>query len=132
PENVPGLTYLEDLARLRGDDLVSGGILASSDPASAMQEAARASQEYHRLYEQHMESAPQPEGDEAPAALPEVERLVYELMSERDRLGELSKLVGTLRFAVERGDEEMLRDAEAKVRVIGTLLPEHFWVDKLA
>ncbi|MEX2598037.1 MAG: hypothetical protein WD533_00095, partial [Dehalococcoidia bacterium] len=49
PETVSGMAYLEDLAQRRGDDLVGGGDLASPDPAAAMQEAASAAQEYHRL-----------------------------------------------------------------------------------
>lgn len=133
PETVPGMSYVENLARLRGDDLIHGGDLASSDPASAMGEAAGVAQEYHRLYQQYIDSSPVPseESSSGPEALPDVQRVVYELMGERDRLSELSKLVGTLRFAAERNDVTLLRDTEASVRTLGELLPEHFWVERL-
>ncbi|MEX2430405.1 MAG: hypothetical protein WD645_00625, partial [Dehalococcoidia bacterium] len=109
PESVPGVVYLERLARLRSDDLVKGGDLSATDPAAMMQEAAQAAQEYHRLYQQHLDAAQLGEEQEAQAseALPDVQRVMYELMGERERLTELSKLVGTLRFAAERGDQAL-------------------------
>ncbi|MEX2598036.1 MAG: hypothetical protein WD533_00090, partial [Dehalococcoidia bacterium] len=104
-------------------------------PAAAMQEAASAAQEYHRLYQQYMESAPQAESHTESAAsqdaLPDVQRVMYELMGERERLSELSKLVGTLRFAAERGDDGLMSETDASVRALASLLPEHFWVERL-
>ncbi len=134
PEAVPGVEHLENLARLRGDDLIWAGDLSMADPSVAMREAVQAAQEYHQLYQQYLNSSPQPEDEaaqKAPEALPDVQRVVYELMGERDRLGELSKMVGTLRFAVEHGDDSLARDTEAFMRTLSELLPEHFWVSRI-
>ena len=40
PEQVESLDYLKRLARVRGDDLVSGGTVVLGDVAAAMSEAA--------------------------------------------------------------------------------------------
>jgi hypothetical protein len=134
PEEVEGVPFLEGLARLRGDDLVWGGDVMLGDIASAMHQAAEVVQEYNQLYEQHREAA-QPEATE-PAAIGaegavDVQRMLYDLLSERDRLGELSKLVGTLRFAQERGDETLVGESESSLEALERLLPEHYWAGKV-
>ena len=43
-------------------------------------------------------------------------------MSENDRLNELTKLVGQLRFAVEGNDDSMVRESEMDI----SLLSKHF------
>ena len=134
PERVESLAYLESLARLRGDDLISGGEISAGDIAIAMQEAAAAVQEYSRLYEQRPDSVEDP-GTE-PAAVeagagPRVEHVLYELMSDRDKLGELSKLVGTMRFATERGDSALAGETDASIEALERLLPEHYWTGRV-
>lgn len=133
PEAVESVAGLERLARLRGDDLVSGGNVALGDVAAAMHEAAEAVQEYTRLYHQYADTA-------TPASEPiavetqgtaEVQHVLYELMNERDRLAELSKLVGTMRFAVERGDGQLVTETDGALAALQRLLPDHYWVDRI-
>ncbi len=135
PEEVESVDYVRALAQLRGDDLVSGGDVVLGDMASAMQEAAEAVQEYTRLYQQYagtIESeAPEPAAAAIEAGSADVQRVLYDLMGERDRLGELSKLVGTLRFATDRGDEALTQETDASLRALGESLPEHYWTDKV-
>ncbi len=134
PEQVDGLPYLEELARLRGDDLVMGGNVTLGDIAAAMHEAAEAVQEYNRLYERHRDSvpahAPEPAAIAGEASV-DVQRMLYELLTERDRLGELSKLVGTLRFAQERGDTALVSESEASLEALERLLPMRYWTDRV-
>lgn len=138
PESVESVGFLRDLASLRGDDLVSGGSVVLGDPAAAMHETAEAVQEYQRLYRAYADSAgPPPEGPrvldaEGSSAGPaDVQRVLYELMSERDRLGELSKLVGAMRFAAGGGDSALVEETEAGLEALEQLLPEHFWIAKV-
>ena len=138
PEAVESVDFLRNLATLRGDDLVSGGTVALGDPAAAMHEAAEAVQEYQRLYRLYADSVQPTEaatpalGPEGSAAGPaDVQRVLYELMSERDRLGELSKLVGTMRFASGGGDTALVEETEAGLEALEQLLPEHFWIAKV-
>ena len=138
PESVESVDFLRRLATLRGDDLVSGGSVVLGDPAAAMHETAEAVQEYQRLYRQYADSV-QPVDTATPALGPEgsaagpadVQRVLYELMSERDRLGELSKLVGAMRFAAGGSDTALVEETEAGLEALEQLLPEHFWIAKV-
>ena len=133
PEEVEGVAMLERLADARGDDLLSGGDISAADPALAIQATAEAVQEYARLYKTYLGGLPAiavaPASAEAESS--DVQRVVFELMSERDRLGEVSKLVGTLRFAAERGDTTLAEETEASMRVLGSLLTERYWVERV-
>jgi hypothetical protein len=132
PEVVEGVEALGRLAEIRGDDLVNGGAIAGTDVALAMQASAEAVQAYALLYKQHLDSQPRAEevrGEEPGGA--DVQRVVYEMLSERDRLAELSKLVGTLRFALERGDAGLVHEAESSMGTLEELLPSRYWVARV-
>ncbi len=137
PESVRSVDFLRDLATLRGDDLVSGGSVVLGDPAAAMHETAEAVQEYQRLYRAYADTAGPPDATraleaEVPAAGPaDVQRVLYELMNERDRLGELSKLVGAMRFAMGGADAALVEETEAGLEALEQLLPEHYWIAKV-
>ena len=132
PELVESMAELERLANLRGDDLVDGGTVSASDLASAMHQTAEAVQEYTGLYQQHLGSQSQPsELHSEDVTGGDVQRVLYELMSERDRLSDLSRLVGTLRFALERNDTAAAGEADSSMEVLQELLPEHHRVDKV-
>ena len=142
PEAVESVDFLRTLATLRGDDLLAGGRVALGDPAAAMTEAAGAVAEYQRLYRQYADQyadsgSPPPEAQraldaEGSAAGPaDVQRVLYELMNERDRLGELSKLVGAMRFAAGGGDTALAEETEIGLEALEQLLPEHYWIAKV-
>ena len=52
-------------------------------------------------------------------------------MSERDKLGELSKLLGKLRFAVEGDDSHNADEAAEEIKTLARHLPEEFQVSAL-
>jgi hypothetical protein len=146
PEAVESVEYIRELAELRGDDLITPGSVVLGDMQAAMQEAAAAVQEYTRLYQQHIDARgprkPMSASTGAPTGAVEsgevgeqggasVQHVLYELMSERDRLGEMSKLVGSLRFAKERGDDALASETEGSLEAVQRLLPEHYWADKV-
>lgn len=133
PEVVESVESLERLANLRNDDLVSGGTIVGADVAMAMQATAEAAQDYAAHYKQHMDSQPQAAEARGEGSVGggDVQRVLYELLSERDRLAELSKLVGTLRFALERGDAGLAHEAESSMRTLEELLPSRYWVARV-
>ena len=57
--------------------------------------------------------------------------MLYELMTERDKLGELSKLVGTMRFATERDDGSLVAETDESIEALERLLPERYWTAKV-
>ena len=139
PEKVESIAFVERLARLRGDDLIEGSNVKLGDIAAAMSEAAEVVQQYSGLYEQHAgdsaySSQKDIRGVQWPAEIEgtvSVEHLLYELMSDRDKLGELSKLVGTMRFATDRSDQELMDETDGSMEALARLLPEHYWANKV-
>ena len=60
-----------------------------------------------------------------------VNEVLYGLMSESDRLSELTKLVGRLRFAVDGSDEGLIEEAEAEIHTIAKYLPKNHGISEL-
>jgi hypothetical protein len=49
-------------------------------------------------------------------------------MTEKERIGELAKLTGQLRYAVDGGDEHLIRATATQVDKLGAHLPEKYRV----
>ena len=124
PEKVESLTQLQHLAETRDDDLIDGGTGDSNDPMELLQVVNELQQEYTRLWEQSLETQVLPE-------LPTVTELLYELMGEQDKLNELSKLVGKLRFATEGSDSRLMKETEDEISTLARYLPEHYRIPRL-
>jgi hypothetical protein len=60
-----------------------------------------------------------------------VNEVLFELMGERDRLAELAKLIGQLRFGVEGNDARQIQEAEDEIAILGRFLPERYQIDAL-
>ena len=143
PEKVDSIDYLRRLANARGDDLIAGGTVGGGDIAAAMAEAAEVVQEYNRLYDrstgeqtkagqQDLRSVGEGSSSQAEGEGSErVEHVLYGLMSDRDRLSELSKLVGTMRYATERSDKGLIEETDGSIAALEKLLPEHYWTAKV-
>ncbi|TAK36823.1 MAG: hypothetical protein EPO21_01390 [Chloroflexota bacterium] len=117
PVEAESYEQLRTLATRRDDDLVQAGTFASSDPTSLLGSLNEACQQYANLY---AAAARQPE------AVPEPELLgkdiLYSVMSEKEKLGELTRLVGMLRYALDGRDarqaDEDLKEMEVLVRYL--------------
>ena len=139
PEEVESIEPLRHLAELRGDDFVWGGDMVLGDLQSAMRQATEAVHEYETLYQRYVNANPAPEAPVSGRALPNdagdpsgsVQQVIYELMSDRDRLAELSKLVGTMRFALESHDEALAEETNVSLQALGQALPERFWGERV-
>ncbi len=135
PEKVESQEMLARLAGARDDDLISGGSVDTSSPERLLQAAAEAAQEYFQAFTSYIDSVPA--GTE-PEALPQttvsvdVNDLMYSLMSERDRLTELTKLSGQLRYAVGGGDQDLAASTDAEMKTLSTHLPEKYKAGEIA
>ena len=126
PEPIESLAFLEVLADLRGDDLIHAGTYNSSDVPGGMMAVSDAVQSYAELYGNYVEGA-QPAGageTELPGGLG-VNEVLYGLMSDGDRLSELTKLVGKLRFAIDGGEDALATEAESDINLLVSHLPEN-------
>ena len=133
PEKVDSYQLLVELASARGDDLIYGGDVAGEDFLEAAERVNRAVQRYAQLFRSGAAVAHGERALQGEVATPElsVGEVVYSLMNERDKLGELTKLVGKLRFTVEGKDAKQVEEAEAEMRALARYLPESFRISRL-
>ncbi|MQF87196.1 MAG: hypothetical protein FI734_07065 [SAR202 cluster bacterium] len=131
PEEVTSEEYLKYLAEIRGDDLVWGGEINLAHPQVAMQSTSEAVQEYNALFRSFLATRSEPldSNNSLEGALSEdsVQGVLYEFMNERDRLAEMSKLVGTMRFALESNDLSLIKETDASLGILTNTFDESFW-----
>jgi len=147
PEPVNGIGELERLSRDRGDDLVYAGSMFSYDLPRMMESVTEAVSSYSELYAASGKGATVVSGEagdaeaQTPALAEEPEEeldasfnvndVLFSFMSESDKLGELSRLLGRLRFAVEGADGEAAAEAREEIAALARHLPEEFQVASL-
>ena len=157
PEAVNSFEELERLSQLREDDLVYGGSMFSFDLPRMMETATEAVQVYSSLcsealgmistpaegaaeaigeeLRETLEAAAVPETEPEPEPEPDdslnVNEVLFSFMSESDKLGELSRLLGRLRFAVDGADQSEADEVGAEITVLARHLPENFKVSDL-
>ena len=66
-----------------------------------------------------------------PRTLRGVNEVLFSLMSEQDKLAELSKLVSKLRFAVESTDPQIRDDAKGEIELLRRYLPDNYYIPAL-
>ena len=132
PEKVEGLSRLEELAAARDDDLLFGGTVNPSDVTMMMMHVNEAVQRYQGKYSELVASrwSEEKAPDESASGFG-VNEVLYGLMSDADKLSELTRLVGKLRFAAEGGEDALVREAESDVKLLATHLPEGHQVGRL-
>ena len=147
PEPVDGFAELERLSRQRGDDLVYAGNMFSYDLPRMMESVTEAVSSYAELYAASGKSATVVSGEatvteaEALTSADEPEEeldasfnvndVLFSFMSESDKLSELSRLLGRLRFAVEGADAAAATEAGEEIAALARHLPEEFQVANL-
>ena len=143
PEPVAGYRELERLSELRGDDLIYGSSMFSFDLPRMMESTTDAVQSYSDLCASYFEAqglpgAPAVEsgggagvldaGGEAADLTYSVNEVLLGLMSERDKLAELSRLLGKLQFAQEGRDETTSGEVVEEITALSRHLPDEFHV----
>ncbi|MYC31045.1 MAG: hypothetical protein F4X65_13290 [Chloroflexi bacterium] len=144
PEEVSGHAELERLSDQRQDDLVFGSSMFSFDLPRMMESITDAVQSYSQLCADFFgrqtlsgtagtESIPPGTATEAQAEPDSdtsfsVNEVLFGLMSERDKLAELSNLLGKLQFAQEGRDESMTGEVTEEITALSRHLPEEFQV----
>jgi|DewCreStandDraft_5_1066085.scaffolds.fasta_scaffold00111_99 hypothetical protein len=127
PEEVESYEHLRRLAEARHDDLIDGGEVAPEQLDRLLYGAQEAAHEYAQLYQRYIERLPEP----AREPEPDEDQVRYLLMSERERLEELSRLTGTLRYAVEGRDSRLMAETVRRMQMLARYLPEKYRVNEL-
>ena len=144
PEAVEGYDRLERLCRMRDDDLIYADSMFSFDLPRMMEAVTEAVQAYSELCERRfgeaIATAPELEAQPQPAPTPSdpeedrsysVNEVLFSLMSEKDKLAELARLLGRMRFAVEGFDAPTVNEVSEEISVLARHLPENFLVPNL-
>lgn len=132
-EEGNSLEHLQTLAEQREDDLCELGTINPRDEAGRMQLVAQGCQEYGQLYMNHASSfkeevpaLPQVEDEPVPLDDLDAEELLIQTMTDRQRLTELSKLVGVVRYALDGQNTSLLQETRLRMQRIARQLPEKY------
>jgi hypothetical protein len=126
PESMGDLGQVRRLAEVRGDDLLDGGVV-EGDPERLMLATHEISQEYAGRYQQMVETLP---GEAPREPVPDEDSVRWMLLSEKERIGELAKLTGQLRYAVDGGDAHLIQSTAAQIDKLKAQLPEKYRIDE--
>lgn len=134
-EESSSLEQLQILAEHRDDDLCEIGRISPRDEKGSMELVAQGCQEYGQLYMSYAstfklkEVAPQtPSINEHSLPLDDLdaEELLIQTMTDRQRLAELSKLVGTTRYALDGKDAHLVQETKQRMQRVARSLPEKY------
>lgn len=131
PEEIGSYQELERLAEIRDDDLLYAGTMFSADMPEMMQATGEVVKHYAQLWSDSVQPAIAEAVPDKEAEASTVDEVLYSMMNERDRLAELSGLVGKLRFAIEGNDHRMGAEVEEQTRVLGRYLPDSYYIPSL-
>lgn len=131
PEEMAGYAELQRLAELRDDDLLCAGTMYSQELPEMMQAVTDVVRQYADAWTEHSKQATRDAEAQRERESPSVNEVLFSLMSERDRLAELSKLVGKLRFAVEGNDRQTGGEIEDEILILDRYLPEQYYIPSL-
>ena len=130
PEEVGSYGELQRLAELREDDLLFAGTVSPADLPEMMETVGEVVRNYSQTWSGYIKTAvgAARKPEEAAEGVNEV---LYSLMNKRDRLAELSKLMGKLRFAIEGNDQQTRAEMDEEINILGRYLPESYYIPGL-
>lgn len=129
PERMESLDSIKGLAEARDDDVVSGGQVYAPRPEYLLSRAGEAVQEYVSLYNSYVQSLAEPV-EEIEPQWQEIEDS-YSHLDETQKLEELAKLTGVLRYATDCNDNRLRSETIAQMRDLARLLPTRYKVEDL-
>lgn len=135
-EDGPSLAELRNIAEHRADDLCDLGTVFISDEGQRMTYAAEACAQYAQLFSDYARRWPAVQVREvAPEPTPlddlDVDAVMTQVLPERDRLGELARLIGQARYALDVHDTHQLDEVKRAMLRIVRSLPEKYRADQL-
>lgn len=131
PEPVEDVDFITRIAEMRGDDLIFGGSGNLEDTPELMSRVGEMVAEYHQAYQESVPTQQETPQEADSPAVSEIDEVMYDMMGEADLLGEMSTLVGRLRYASEGGDKATIDESIARLLAIGNRLPENRRVDRI-
>lgn len=152
-EDMDSFDEVRSLAEHRGDDLCDMGVLVIGDDSHRLAYAAEGCGEYGQMYANYQQrwpavpTSPQmppaqtPLGFATRANTPptsptslddvDVDAVAATMMPERARLGELARLIGQARYAIEVGDTRARETTATEMTRLARSLPEKYRAEQL-
>ena len=130
PEEVGSHEELQRLADIRGDDLLYAGTMQSHDLPEMMEAVSDVVRQYSQAWSDAVKPALAAETTIEDSSL-RVNEVLFGFMSEQDKLAELSKLVGSLRFAVEGTDRQTQAEVQEEIDILSRHLPVDYYIPSL-
>ncbi len=130
-----GLAALERLAELRSDDLIDGGTLRMSDPLYALQPVTDIGTQYAERCTAYITAAteavesvesPGQSGGGGSSGGVDVDDLLLQVMPDREKIGRLARLTGTLRYALDGGDVRQIEETVSEMQRVARHLSDKF------
>jgi hypothetical protein len=130
-----GLAALDRLAEARDDDVIDGGTIRMSDPLYALQPVTDIGTQYADRCTTFLDSLAAPAvspADEPAGSISgsgssvDVDDLLLQVMPDRDKVGRLARLAGTLRYAVEGGDARLADETVGEMQRVGRHLTDKY------
>ena len=100
-----------------------------NDPLYALQPVADIGQQYAEKCTSYFDSLPVADSREPVATgsgSTDVDDLLLQVMPDRDKVGRLARLTGTLRYALEGGDTRQVEDTVGEMERIGRHLSDKY------
>ena len=128
PEKLESHQMLGNIADISDDDVLFAGSIDPSDISHAMSLVNDAVQEYVKVYSEIVVNSPDflatDSSNEHNGV--GVDDVLYGLMSEGDKLTELTKLISRLRFAVEGSDLRVIKETEDDIELLKIHLSDNY------
>lgn len=125
PEEIAGgVATLERLAELRDDDLIQCGRIDAGALDRLLIGATEAGAEYARIYRAWHERSPSVAIEETPSL--DVDEVMRSLMGDHDRVAELAKLIGRLRYSIEVADPALEAETVVEMEEIGRHMADKY------
>lgn len=131
PEPFDSHESLKRTASIRDDDLVFGGAVdLTAVETTVVAELNQIAQTYANLYKDRLSRMSLDVAPEGEIELG-VSEVLYSLMAEKDKLSELAKLTGKLRYALDGSDRNLAEEAVQEMETLAQYLPEKYRVKDL-
>jgi hypothetical protein len=135
PEQMESYEQMEHMARNRRDDLIFGGTIDTAQLNNMIHLVNDIVQTYSKNYRESMSVAisdiSTTNSQLENASSTRVNDVLYGLMNTQDKLTELSKLIGMLRFASDGKDLYQIAETQDEIAMLAMQLPESYHIRQL-
>jgi hypothetical protein len=130
PELIERNLSPSELAENRDDDLIFGGKVHPSDVTGLLSKVNDIVQTYAEAYTANLGAINADVSEEVTPNLG-ISEVLYAFMDPQEKLSELTRMIGKLRFVVEADDQGLIEEVCDDIRALGRYLPVEYRADRI-